>query len=749
LNDPGGYLTLTDIARLTEVGISAVSNWRKRHRDFPRPRVTGTQELFPAAELATWLEQRKIAKNGLKEGEPPGTTYLHRFLRNSGRESPSVAVPSTAPEGVSAGREEAASLWKLMDRFRYSAYDPASATEWILGLLYVRATSAASWRSLVGTHDPHELRAALSRITLRSGAGERETRLFPEPASPNSPDRELFEAIRVIDGLTIGGRVGAGSLTARLFEELLDGSERRSRAWGGRYTPSSLARCLAGLFDFEAGARVYDPYCGLGELLAALPANLQLSGQVPGDRLTNVVSANLAVHGVDVDLRRGGAVPEQDAFAGERFDYVLTNPPFNVPVLDTSRSARWPFGDPPMQSANFAWLQHVLMKLEPGGRAAVLMPAMTATSDGRESEIRARMVAAGVVECMIALPGQLFGGIAIAPIVWILHRPPGPAKPAELLFIDAGEMGYLVDRGHRRLYDEEIARITSEYRTWSGHNRSAAYEAKHGFARSVGLPEIEANGHLLDPALYVHEDADERVPAQGLLEMISASRRELAELDERLNAVRLDVSRSLEPITRAPSPGWAQARLGEICAVAAGPGSIRRHGTGPSETVLVLPRNIHSGRVDNGELDTVETTTAHKFARYRLVPGDIVCARTGTLGRYGLVGAGEAGWLVGPGCMRLRPGTQVHPCYLAHYLNGASAYRWLMRHATGSPIQYISASRLSELPVQLPPMEVQREIAAALDAAQEQISIHRRAVTATEELRDALLPLFLTPGSER
>jgi type I restriction enzyme M protein len=134
--------------------------------------------------------------------------------------------------------------------------------------------------------------------------------------------------------------------------------------------------------------------------------------------------------------------------------------------------------------------------------------------------------------------------------------------------------------------------------------------------------------------------------------------------------------------------------------------------------------------------------TAGRHARYGLTAGDIVCPRTGTLGRYALVSSDEAGWLLGPGCMRIRPGDGVLPGYLLHYLNGSAARDWLMEHQTGSVIHQVNSGTLGELPITLPPIHVQRQIATTMEMVDRQIAEQDRIGAVSRKLRDFILPVL-------
>ncbi|WP_371783391.1 restriction endonuclease subunit S [Streptosporangium subroseum] len=189
--------------------------------------------------------------------------------------------------------------------------------------------------------------------------------------------------------------------------------------------------------------------------------------------------------------------------------------------------------------------------------------------------------------------------------------------------------------------------------------------------------------------------------------------------------------------------GWHQVPLKEICDLVAGPSIPSAVSSG--DFPVVKPRNVGDGRLV-GVADGVEAEVAAELFRYRLMDGDVVCVRTGGLGRHALVTSEHEGWLFGTGMIRLRPGDQVNPRYFNHYLSHPLVQDWFKRNAAGSAIPSISGRALGTLPVAIPPIEIQVAIGNVLGALDEKIAVHHQIGQATAELRDALLPrLFGDP----
>ena len=232
---------------------------------------------------------------------------------------------------------------------------------------------------------------------------------------------------------------------------------------------------------------------------------------------------NLAIHGLTGNLGpRWGDTFARDLHPDLQADFVMANPPFNIKDWARNESdPRWRFGVPPAGNANYAWIQHILSKLAPGGQAGVVMANGSMSSNsGGEGQIRAEIVEADLVSCMVALPTQLFRSTGIPVCVWFFAKDKG-ARAGEVLFIDARNLGHMVDRAERALSDEDIAKIADTYHSWLGREedvspvggrvsshsdgvpRPADYENTPGFAYSATLAEIKAADYALTPGRYV------------------------------------------------------------------------------------------------------------------------------------------------------------------------------------------------------------------------------------------------------
>lgn len=187
-------------------------------------------------------------------------------------------------------------------------------------------------------------------------------------------------------------------------------------------------------------------------------------------------------------------------------------------------------------------------------------------------------------------------------------------------------------------------------------------------------------------------------------------------------------------------PDWREVPLRDVCELKAG-ASVPSSMTG--SVPLLKPRNVADGWLTDNP-DRISEAAAANLSGYRLVAGDIVCVRTGGIGRHAMVSSEQDGWIFGNGIIRLRPGDAVDSSYLNHYLGHAAVRDWMERNASGTAIPNISLNMLAAMPVALPPLEVQRSIGQVLDALNEKIRIHEQIQRATVQLRDTLLPLLMS-----
>jgi type I restriction enzyme M protein len=424
--------------------------------------------------------------------------------------------------------DEFAQLRKLFGRFN-SAADPARLRLIALTLVFLHERDPAGW--------------AAARSSPEKGAREMIGKLPAEiGADVGDVLRDVPDLHHVLAAMldTIGPIVDSADHAA-VFRDLLeefaaDGGRREGTA----FTPRSVSAVMAGALDIASASTVYDPFSRSGELLVAAAANIrpqELSafGTTPGGQSLAIARMNMLLHNVQAEFGIRGVSEDGPSFQGMRkFARILTNPPFNLSHWADYDGSPWRYGPPPAGNANFAWLQYVVERLEPGGQAAVLMPngAMFRSSP-RERRIRMGMVEDGCVEALISLPPALFRDTGIPVTLWTLS-PPGTPREA-VLFVDASEAGHLIGRTRRELSDAEISDIIHTVTGWrSGH---PARSGSSFGAVSVTLPEIRERNYDLSPHLYLSrpptETSSEAVlpTVRRLLQQLEAQHAEAATAD--------------------------------------------------------------------------------------------------------------------------------------------------------------------------------------------------------------------------
>lgn len=343
----------------------------------------------------------------------------------------------------------------------------------------------------------------------------------------------LGELIDLISGIALGQEKGeARDVLGRVYEYFLGqfaGSE--GKRGGEFYTPRSVVRVMVEMIEPYKG-RVYDPCCGSGGMFVqsekfALEhegriGDIAIYGQESNYTTWRLCKMNLAVRGIDSEIKWNSEGSfHNDELRDLKADYVLANPPFNISDWGGDRlreDVRWKYGAPPASNANFAWIQHIVHHLAPSGTAGVVLAngSMSSTQNS-EGEIRRALIEGiegkpGVVDCMIALPGQLFYSTQIPVCLWFLARDKsnGIARNTklrdrrnEILFIDARKLGHMVDRTRKEFSDADIERITRAYHAWRGEGEAGAYEDVAGFCKSASLEEIRGHAYVLTPGRYV------------------------------------------------------------------------------------------------------------------------------------------------------------------------------------------------------------------------------------------------------
>lgn len=380
----------------------------------------------------------------------------------------------------------------------------------------------------------------------------------------------LGELIDLISGIALNEESDRSKdILGRVYEYFLGQFAGAEGKRGGEfYTPRSVVRVLVEMLEPYTG-RVYDPCCGSGGMFVQSEKFVQEHGGRIGDiaiygqesnyTTWRLAKMNLAVRGIDSKIfwNNEGSF-HKDEFAAQlgndgaqmKADFILANPPFNVSDWGGDRlreDVRWQYGPPPVGNANYAWLQHILHHLAPFGTAGVVLAngSMSSSQSG-EGDIRREMLEQDVVDCMVALPGQLFYSTQIPACLWFLARDKSNGKRGnatlrdrrgEVLFIDARKMGVLVDRTRRELTDEEICKIADTYHAWRGEQEAGEYADIPGFCKSATLDEIRKHGHVLTPGRYVGAEAQEDggEPFEEKMLRLSAQWRE-----QRAAAAKLD-----------------------------------------------------------------------------------------------------------------------------------------------------------------------------------------------------------------
>jgi type I restriction enzyme M protein len=352
-------------------------------------------------------------------------------------------------------------------------------------------------------------------------------------ARPSLDVRRLGELVDLISGIGLGAAEHREKdLLGRVYEYFLGRfASAEGRGGGEFYTPRSVVKLLVEMIEPFKG-RVYDGCCGSGGMFVQAERfveahggrrnDIAVYGQELNDTTWRLAKMNLAIRGIEADLGpRWADTFHEDLHPDVKADFILANPPFNVSDWGGEQlrdDPRWEHGRPPVGNANYAWLQHFASHLSPRGVAGIVLANGSLSSQqSGEGDIRRRLVEADLVECIVALQGQLFYTTQIPVSLWFLNRDktPGGARAwrdrrGETLFIDARKLGTLVDRTHRELTDADIARIAGTYHAWRGESGAADYADIPGFCTSAKTQHIADHSFVLTPGRHVGaEEAQE------------------------------------------------------------------------------------------------------------------------------------------------------------------------------------------------------------------------------------------------
>ncbi len=520
-------------------------------------RILGQETSLPREETVSSSNRPRRRANG----------------RSSGTVANDAPTPAARGNGATLGFEQ--TLWQAADKLRNNL-DAAEYKHVVLGLIFLkyisdafeekRATLEAERKAGADPEDPDEYRAdnifwvpKEARWQHLQGTAkqpiigkliddamvaiERDNPtlkgVLPKDfARPALDKQRLGELIDLIGTIGLGDKENRSrDVLGRVYEYFLSSFASAEGKKGGQfYTPQCVVRVLVTMLAPYKG-RVYDPCCGSGGMFVQSEkfveahggriGDISIYGQESNPTTWRLAKMNLAIRGIDANLGgEWGDSFHKDQHKDLKADYVLANPPFNDSDWGGARlreDVRWKYGTPPAGNANFAWVQHFLHHLAPAGLAGfVLANGSMSSQQSGEGEIRKAIVEADLVDCMVALPGQLFYSTQIPVCLWFLSRDKknglgGRGKKmrnrkGETLFVDARKLGTMIDRVHREFTDADIERIADTYHRWRGDG-AGKYEDVPGFCKSATTEEIEANHFVLTPGRYVGaeevEDDDE------------------------------------------------------------------------------------------------------------------------------------------------------------------------------------------------------------------------------------------------
>jgi type I restriction enzyme M protein len=375
-------------------------------------------------------------------------------------------------------------------------------------------------------------------------------------ARPGLDRDRLAQIINLVSDIAVGSPADRAKDTlGRVYEYFLSRFASAEGKSGGQfYTPSHVVRVLVEMLAPYKG-RVYDPCCGSGgmfvqsekfiEAHSGKLGDISIYGQESNYTTWRLAKMNLAIRGIDAQIGHGDTF-HNDAHPDLKADYVLANPPFNDSDWRgelLKEDKRWVHGVPPPGNANFAWVQHFIHHLSPTGLAGfVLANGSMSSNQSGEGEIRKAIIEADLVDCMVALPGQLFYSTQIPVCLWILARNKKNGKfrhrRGETLFIDARKLGSLVDRTHRELAEDDVAKVAGTYHAWRGDKGAGEYADVPGFCRRATLEEVRKSGHVLTPGRYVGAEAteDDGEPFGGKMKRLAVTLREQQAVAAKLDA---------------------------------------------------------------------------------------------------------------------------------------------------------------------------------------------------------------------
>jgi type I restriction enzyme M protein len=688
VNDFDTTVSQAQVAELTGVTRAAVTQWRKRHADFPAP-VGGDSDRFNLDEVIGWLDGRPIPADGRAPDEAAGSTYGGRVRRRL----------------QSARRSDEDSPLRSLLALEPQVRGDASRSDYLyllLCLAFLRLHDRDRWmqlaRSVPPSGDISDARRLLRRVVAAVDVSLGYPELLAGPDAPPTRLRPLaFEPVRRVMEL-------AASLLPSDFRWLRAAvvQEVCTRSADAFYTPAYVTRTMVALLEGrneQGGVTLYDPHTPFGELAAEFvrestdQAAVRVGIEHPHPAELRMAGMWLAAAGTRAQLALTSSPPPGGA------DFLLTNPPFG-------------------QHSELKWLRHCVASLAEDGRAAVLMPYGAGFDAGtRARAVRRELVEQGAVLAVVALPAQLFQGTSIGVCIWLLRHPTGVAAPVRL--VDARKLGRPPSAPllRRHILDAADTATIAAMVAESGN--------RPGFSVLAALDEIRAHGYSLHPPEY--QDRTLALTAADLAR---------AELDVLFENIRCP------SYTTSGDSGWPRRPLGETCAIRGGVphsslrSAISRAGSAREVVPVVHPRHLRGGLIRPDDAPDADVTALED---YQLEAGDVLLVRTGAMGQTALVRHGESGWLPHTNLLRLRvtETAELDPAYLLAYLSQAAVQARIQDRSVRSVTTSLSTATLRDFEIPLPPLAAQQRILGALQTLDEQAAAMEQRLNAIRSARSA------------
>ncbi len=424
------------------------------------------------------------------------------------------------------------------------------------GIFFV--PSSARWSEIASKAHTEEIGVVIDNAMR---AIEKENKRLKDILPKNFARQELNkqrlgDVVDLFTNIKMAEHGDEKDILGRTYEYCLSRfAEQEGKRGGEFFTPSCVVRTLVEVLQPFKG-RVYDPCCGSGGMFVQSAKfveshsgninNIAIYGQDSNPTTWKMAQMNLAIRGIEPDL--GGYAADtflDDRHPTMRADYIMANPPFNLSNWGADKlkdDVRWQYGMPPAGNANFAWLQHMIYHLAPAGKIGmVLANGSLSSQSGGEGEIRKNIVNADLVECIVAMPTQLFYTTQIPVSLWFINKQ--KKQPGKILFIDARKMGTMVSRKLRELTDEDIQKIAGTYQEFV----NGTLEEVKGFCVAADLDEVAKQDYILTPGLYVgiEEQVDDGEPFEEKMGRLSA---ELSELFDKSHELETRIRENLEKI---------------------------------------------------------------------------------------------------------------------------------------------------------------------------------------------------------